>query len=113
MKSIIEEAINRSEKENQAKRNPQTDEELEKLLMGLKTNIVVARHMAILAMTGGGKTVASRRIIRELLESNYPLVILDPHGDYLGFWEKEDLFPDNTIKLFYPHLNVNDRNRDI
>lgn len=56
--------------------------------VSLKTNMVVARHMAILAMTGGGKTVASRRIIRELLDANYPLVILDPHGDYLGFWEK-------------------------
>ncbi len=27
------------------------------------TNAVVARHMAILAMTGGGKTVAARRVI--------------------------------------------------
>jgi uncharacterized protein len=34
--------------------------------VSLKTNMVVARHMAILAMTGGGKTVASRRRIREL-----------------------------------------------
>ena len=81
--------------------------------VSLKTNIVVARHMAILAMTGGGKTVAARRIIRELLNIGYPLVILDPHGDYLGFWEKRDLFPKNKICLFYPHLNVNERNRDM
>lgn len=32
-------------------------------------------------MTGGGKTVAARRIIRELIELSYPLVIFDPHGD--------------------------------
>ena len=37
MKSIIEEAIKRSENENQDKRNPQNDEELEKVLSGLKT----------------------------------------------------------------------------
>jgi len=81
--------------------------------VSLKTNVVVARHMAILAMTGGGKTVAARRIIRELLAARYPLVILDPHGDYLGFWEKKALFPKSEIKLYYPHLNVNDRNRDV
>jgi DNA helicase HerA-like ATPase len=81
--------------------------------VALKTNAVVARHMAILAMTGGGKTVAARRIIRELLNAGYPLVILDPHGDYLGFWEKRSLFPKNSIKLYYPSLNVNDRNRDL
>jgi DNA helicase HerA-like ATPase len=81
--------------------------------VSLKTNVVVARHMAILAMTGGGKTVAARRIIRELLNVRYPLVILDPHGDYLGFWEKQDFFPKNAIKLYYPYLTVNDRNRDV
>lgn len=81
--------------------------------VSLKTNAVIARHMAILAMTGGGKTVAARRIIRELLNARYPLVILDPHGDYLGLWEKRALFPQSTIKLYYPYLNVNERNRDV
>jgi uncharacterized protein len=81
--------------------------------VALKTNAVVARHMAILAMTGGGKTVAARRIIRELLAARYPLVILDPHGDYLGFWEKRALFPENSVKLYYPSVSVNDRNRDL
>jgi hypothetical protein len=79
----------------------------------LKTNILIARHMAILAMTGGGKTVVARRIIRELLHAKYPLVILDPHGDYLGFWEKRGLFKENSIKLFYPNLIVNEKNRDM
>lgn len=79
----------------------------------LKTNVIVARHMAILAMTGGGKTVAARRVIRELMEAGYPLVILDPHGDYLGFWEKRHLFPKNNIRLFYPSLKVNNENLDL
>src|SRR5579883_2692527 len=81
--------------------------------VALKTNAVVARHMAILAMTGGGKTVAARRIIRELLGAKYPLVILDPHGDYLGFWAKRELFPNNTIKIFYPHVRVQEETRDL
>ena len=79
----------------------------------IKTNAIVARHMAILAMTGGGKTVAARRIIRELLEVGYPLLILDPHGDYLGLYTKRDLFPGKTVKLYYPHLGVSERNKDL
>lgn len=79
----------------------------------VKTNAIVARHMAILAMTGGGKTVAARRVIRELLSAKYPLVILDPHGDYLGFWARKELFPQNKIKLFYPHVRVQEETRDL
>lgn len=79
----------------------------------INTNVIVARHMAILAMTGGGKTVAARRIIRELLKVQYPLVILDPHGDYLGLWERKELFPDNSIRLYFPSLTVREQNLDL
>lgn len=100
------------------------DEEVHRLKLGhlvgrkdvevrIKTNPVIARHMAILAMTGGGKTVAARRVIRELLAAQYPLVILDPHGDYLGFWAKKDLFKKNTIRLFYPNVRVQEQTRDL
>ncbi len=71
---------------------------------------LVARHLAILAMTGGGKTVAARRIIRELINHGYPLLILDPHGDYIGLSRCEGLLrqdaPDCSIKLFYPELLI-------
>ena len=100
------------------------DEEVSRLRLGtligrsnieikIKTNAIVARHMAILAMTGGGKTVAARRIIRELLNIGYPLLILDPHGDYLGLYTKRDLFPQKTIKLYYPYLSVRQQNKDL
>jgi len=81
--------------------------------VNVKTNAIVARHMAILAMTGGGKTVAARRIIRELLEVDYPLVIFDPHGDYLGLWEKREHFPEKKIRLLFPSLTVQEANRDL
>ncbi|MGC1301960.1 MAG: ATP-binding protein [Caulobacteraceae bacterium] len=74
--------------------------------VALSAKHIVSRHLAILAMTGGGKTVAARRIIRELIELKYPLVIFDPHGDYLGLFEKRALFPTTTIKIFYPALKV-------
>ncbi len=69
---------------------------------------LVARHLAILAMTGGGKTVAARRIIRELIGHNYPVLILDPHGDYLGLSKCQDILreeaPGYEVRLFYPEL---------
>ncbi len=76
----------------------------------LSAKQVVSRHLAILAMTGGGKTVAARRIIRELIEIGYPLVIFDPHGDYLGFFEKRALFPKTKIRIFYPMIRVRSNN---
>lgn len=79
----------------------------------LSARQIVSRHLAILAMTGGGKTVAARRIIRELIELRYPLVIFDPHGDYLGLFEKRQLFPNSQIKIFYPSLQVRDANASI
>lgn len=45
---------------------------------------VVVRHLAILAMTGSGKTWTARRIIEELSQKHYPIIIFDPHGDYTG-----------------------------
>ena len=79
----------------------------------IKTNAIVARHIAVLAMTGGGKTVAARRLIRELLGAGYPLVIFDPHGDYLGLWSARDRLPGSKIRLFFPSLSVREETRDL
>ena len=38
---------------------------------------VVVRHLAILAMTGSGKTWTARRIIEELSHKHYPILIFD------------------------------------
>jgi len=48
---------------------------------------VVTRHLAILAMTGAGKSWTARRLIEQLASRNYPIVIFDPHGDYTGLAE--------------------------
>lgn len=78
--------------------------------VSLSAKDVVSRHLAILAMTGGGKTVAARRMIRELIELSYPLVIFDPHGDYLGFYEQKKLFPKAKIRVLYPVIRVRKAN---
>jgi len=78
--------------------------------VSLSARDIVSRHLAILAMTGGGKTVAARRIIAELIQLSYPLVIFDPHGDYLGFFEKKNLFPSTKIQILYPVIKVRQDN---
>lgn len=52
---------------------------------------IVTRHLAILAMTGAGKSWTARRIIEQLAQKNYPIVIFDPHGDYTGLAEASGL----------------------
>ncbi|MHB2029635.1 MAG: ATP-binding protein [Acidimicrobiales bacterium] len=79
----------------------------------VRTNSIVARHMAILAMTGGGKTVAARRIIKELIDVGYPLLVLDPHGDYLGLWKHRASLSGTDVRLYYPHLVLNEENVDL
>jgi DNA helicase HerA-like ATPase len=66
---------------------------------------VVSRHIAILAMTGGGKTVAARRILRELINLRYPILIFDPHGDYIGLWQSRKTLGCD-VHLMYPHVTV-------
>ncbi len=60
---------------------------------------IVTRHLAILAMTGAGKSVTARRIIEELAAKNYPIVIFDPHGDYTGLADVEAL--KGRVKRYY------------
>lgn len=78
--------------------------------VSLSARHVVSRHLAILAMTGGGKTVAARRIILELIRLKYPLIIFDPHGDYLGFFEKRKRFPESNIRIWYPMIRMKQSN---
>ncbi|WP_372069386.1 ATP-binding protein (plasmid) [Tistrella mobilis] len=85
--------------------------------VNLSASRLVSRHLAILAMTGGGKTVAARRIIRELIGLGYPLLILDPHGDYIGLAKYQEMLrkeaPDCEIRLFYPELLVQEDGEDL
>jgi DNA helicase HerA-like ATPase len=67
--------------------------------VGISANRLVSRHLAILSMTGGGKTVAARRIIRGLTKIKYPIVILDPHGDYIGLWRCKEKLEGADVKL--------------
>lgn len=65
---------------------------------------IVTRHLAILAMTGAGKSWTARRIIEQLAAKNYPIVIFDPHGDYTGLADVDTL--KGKVKRFYAQLPI-------
>ena len=65
---------------------------------------VVTRHLAILAMTGAGKSWAARRIIEQLAAKNYPIVIFDPRGDYTGLADVPSL--KKRVKRFYAQFPI-------
>lgn len=65
---------------------------------------VVSRHLAILAMTGAGKSWTARRIIEQLAQKNYPIVIFDPHGDYTGLSDVQCL--KNRVHRYYAQFPV-------
>jgi uncharacterized protein len=71
---------------------------------------VVSRHLAILAMTGAGKSWAARRMIEELTRKNYPIVIFDPHGDYTGLADVPELA--KRVKRFYAIFPVFDEDAE-
>lgn len=49
----------------------------------IDVNKIVTEHLAVLAMTGAGKSYTVGRIIeRMLVETNASIVVLDPHGEY-------------------------------
>jgi len=71
---------------------------------------IVTRHLAILAMTGAGKSWAARRILEELAVKNYPIVIFDPHGDYTGLADVPQL--KDRVKRFYASFPVFDEDSE-
>jgi hypothetical protein len=65
---------------------------------------VVTRHLAILAMTGAGKSWTARRIIEELARKNYPIVVFDPHGDYTGLADVAEV--GKRVKRFHANFPI-------
>jgi hypothetical protein len=65
---------------------------------------IVTRHLAILAMTGAGKSWTARKVIEELSAKNYPIVIFDPHGDYTGLADVPSL--KGKVQRYYAQFPI-------
>lgn len=71
---------------------------------------IVTRHLAILAMTGAGKSYAARRIVEQLADRKYPMVVFDPHGDYSGLADIEEL--QVQVSCYHAIFPIFDQNVD-
>lgn len=71
---------------------------------------IVSRHLAILAMTGAGKSFTARRVIEELANKKYPIVIFDPHGDYTGLSDVPHL--KNKVHRYYAQFPIFEEDSD-
>ena len=71
---------------------------------------VVTRHLAILAMTGAGKSWTARRIVEQLAKKNYPIVIFDPRGDYTHLGEVPGL--EDKVVRYYADFPVFEEDAD-
>ncbi len=64
----------------------------------LNIDVLVQKHVCILAKTGGGKSYACGVLVEELLKKKVPMVIIDTHGEYSSIAEP------NTSKKDEKHM---------
>ncbi len=74
----------------------------------LDGHMIVSRHLAVLASTGAGKTVATRKILEELMGLGYPILIFDPHGDYAGL----HIAQRTEVVTYLPQIRLQDETPD-
>jgi|APHM01.1.fsa_nt_gi Predicted ATPase len=69
------------------------------------------KHFAVLAQTGAGKSYLTAVLVEEMLEQDFPVLVVDPHGEFSSL---EDPNPDNEdasrsyeIKEYSPNTDIN------
>ena len=50
----------------------------------------IGKHMSVLAKTGAGKSYTVAVILEELLKTDLPIVVIDPHGEYASLKIEND-----------------------
>ena len=68
--------------------------------VNVEANPILSRHLAILAMTGAGKSNTVAVLIDQLLGYNVPVFIFDMHGEY-----KDAEFPNGNVNVIKPKIN--------
>ncbi|MHA1593966.1 MAG: helicase HerA-like domain-containing protein [Candidatus Baldrarchaeia archaeon] len=62
----------------------------ENIRVTLDIDKLVMMHIAVFGATGTGKSYTVGVLVEELLEHGYPVVIIDPHGEYFTLQMKND-----------------------
>lgn len=68
--------------------------------VNVDANPILSRHLAILAMTGAGKSNAVSVLIDQLLSYNVPVFVFDMHGEY-----RDADFPNGDVNVIKPKIN--------
>ncbi|MBO6110576.1 MAG: ATP-binding protein [Methanobrevibacter sp.] len=68
--------------------------------VNVEANPVLNRHLAILAMTGAGKSNTVAVLIDQLLGYNVPVFVFDMHGEY-----RDAKFPNGNVNVIQPKIN--------
>ena len=68
--------------------------------VNVEANPILSRHLAILAMTGAGKSNTVSVLIDQLLNYNVPVFVFDMHGEYVGAE-----FPNGDVNVIRPKIN--------
>jgi len=79
--------------------------------IGIRVNAEdLYKHFAVLAQTGAGKSYLSGVLIEELLQNDFPILILDPHGEYSSLSKPNSEREDGQafdVKEYSPNTDVN------
>ena len=69
------------------------------------------KHFAVLAQTGAGKSYLTGVLMEEMLEQDFPVMIIDPHGEFSSLGSPN---PDNAdeskgynVREYSPNTNIN------
>ena len=68
--------------------------------VNVEANPILSRHLAILAMTGAGKSNTVSVLIDQLLGYSIPIFVFDMHGEY-----KDATFPNGEVNVIRPKIN--------
>ena len=68
--------------------------------VNVEGNPILNRHLAILAMTGAGKSNTVAVLMDQLLGYNVPIFVFDMHGEY-----KDANFPNGEVNVIRPKIN--------
>ena len=68
--------------------------------VNVEANPILSRHLAILAMTGAGKSNTVSVLIDQLLAYSVPIFVFDMHGEYVGAE-----FPNGDVNVIKPKIN--------
>lgn len=68
------------------------------------------KHFAVLAQTGAGKSYTVGVLIEEMLDHDFPVLVLDPHGEYSSLKKPNPESDDSqayNVKEYSPNTDIN------